>query len=276
MQDNRPRIYSAVATALIVLIVLSWMACSHLTYEPGLTPDDSASAIALADEFVDVEEIPAPTASDLGNDASASATAQLPEPSDAQAQPAPESGTDISDSGSKGIAEPPLSTDDPSDMKVKEKKQDKKTGQEVDRKKAEEEKIRRQANSQVQNAFAGDRGKHNTRNGINDEDNAGKPEGKARQGNLSGRGTGSVGGGWSIPRYAAVPSSVTGSVKMVVKIDRNGRVTSVTLNGGEAPAATNRAVCQACIAEVKSRRFTRPNAGDAPETATAYITYNFH
>jgi len=274
MQDNRPRIYSAVATALIVLIVLSWMACSHLTYDPGLSPKNPPSAIALADEFVDVEEIPAPLAPDLGSDESA--TAQLPEPSDAQSQPAPESGTDISDSGSKGVAEPPLSANESSPMKVKEKKPDKKTGQEADRKKAEEEKIRRQANSQVQNAFAGAQGKHNTRNGSDDVANAGKPQGKAHQGNLSGRGSGSVGGGWSIPKYAAVPSSVTGSVKMVVKIDRDGRVISVALNGGEAPAATNRAVCQACIAEVKSRRFTRPNADDAPETATAYITYNFH
>lgn len=272
MQDNRPRIYSAVATALIALITLMWMACSHLTYSPAPKDTGAATDIALAEEFVDVEVFSS-AAPDAGADQAA--TAQLPKPSDAQAQPAPESGTDVADSGTKGDPAPALTAKEPSPMQVKDKKTDKKTGPETDRKKAEEEKIRREANNQVQNAFAGASGKYNTRNGTQDEDNAGRPDGRAHQGNLTGRGSGSVGGGWSIPHYAAVPSAVTGSVKMVVKIDREGRVTSVTLNGGEAPAATNAAVCRACIAEVKSRRFTRPKADDAPETATAYITYNF-
>lgn len=273
MQDNRPRIYSAIATALIVMIVLMWMACSHLTYSPDLAAPDTRGEIALAEEFIEVEDLSA-SAPESGDDTPA--TAQLPEPSSAEAQPAPESGTDPDNSGAKGVPEPALSSKEPSPMKVRDKKPDKKPGPEVDRRKAEEEKIRREANNQVQNAFAGAQGKHNTRNGTLDEGNAGKPDGKSHQGNLTGRGSGSVGGGWSIPRYAAVPSPVTGSVKMVVKIDREGRVTSVTLNGGEAPAATDRAVCQACVNEVKSRRFTRPKADDAPETATAYITYKFH
>lgn len=273
MQDNRPRIYSAIATALIVFIVLAWMSCSHLSYNAATADSSPRGEIALAEEFVEVEDI-APSSPDLGSDDAA--TAHLPEPSDAQAQPAPESGNDVDNSGPAGAPEPALKSAEPSPMQVKDKKQDKKPGPEVDSKKQEEEKIRRQANDQVQNAFAGAQGKHNTRNGTADEGNAGKPDGKAHQGNLTGRGTGSVGGGWSIPKYAAVPSSVTGSVKMVVKIDREGRVTSVSLNGGEAPAATNAAVCEACIREVKSRRFTRPKADDAPETATAYITYNFH
>lgn len=258
---------------LIVMIVLAWMSCSHLSYNAAVAEASERGEISLAEEFVEVEDF-APLAPDLGSDEAA--TAQLPEPSDAQAQPAPESGTDVDNSGTKGEPEPTLTSKTPSPMQVKDKKPEKKPGPEVDAKKQEEEKIRRQANDQVQNAFAGAQGKHNTRNGTADEGNAGRPEGTAHQGNLTGRGTGSVGGGWAIPRYGAVASPVTGSVKMVVKIDREGRVTSVSLNGGEAPAATNRAVCEACMQEVRSRRFTRPNADDAPETATAYITYNFH
>lgn len=273
MQDNRPRIYSAISTLLIVLIVLMWMACSHLNYSPLAVPERPIGEISLDRDFVEVEDLMA-AAPDQGADQTAAA--QLPVPSEAQAQPAPESGTDVSNSGVKGEPSPTLSSKEPSPMTVNDKKQDKKPGPEVDAKKAEEEKIRREANDQVQNAFVNAQGKHNTRLGTSDEGKAGTPEGKAHQGNLSGHGTGSVGGGWSIPRYAPVKSSVTGSVKMIVKIDREGKVTSVTLNGGEAPAATNSAVCRACIAEVKSRRFTRPKADDAPETATAYITYNFH
>jgi hypothetical protein len=61
---------------------------------------------------------------------------------------------------------------------------------------------------------------------------------------------------------------------MMVKIDRNGKVKSVSFQGGDAPAATNPKVRAACEREVRSRNFTRSD-NDAPEESTAYITYRF-
>lgn len=78
-----------------------------------------------------------------------------------------------------------------------------------------------------------------------------------------------------MPRYSPVTSTVTGSVKMVVTINRNGEVTDVRFDGGDAPAATNTAVRNACAAEVRRHKFTRSNPDTAPESSKAYITYTF-
>ena len=58
------------------------------------------------------------------------------------------------------------------------------------------------------------------------------------------------------------------------KSARNGRVTSGSYQGGDAPAATDPAVRRAVEAEVRARRFTRAD-DNAPEESTAYITYTF-
>ena len=272
MTQQHARVWAAAATAAIAAIAVVVMMLCKLSFQAMLPDLNPRSEIELAQEFVEFEELPPVVAGQAKLDP---ATATIPEPSDAPSKPAPESGTDTRDAGPKGAPATPVHAKTEQPMKVDTRQKPKKQGPEVDKKKAEEEAIKRQANNQVQNAFAGAQGKHNTDHGRGDEANAGRPDGTAHQGSVRGRGTGSVGGGWRIPQYAPVPSSVTGSVKMTVKIDREGRVTSVTLTGGNPPAATNSAVCQACVAEVKSRRFTRPNADDAPETATAYITYRF-
>ncbi len=266
---------AAAATAVIALLLVMAMTVWRLAM-PEEKPEPLAKAEIMLEEeeFVDLLE-PSPLPQQADN---TPASAQLPENSDAQSQPAPESGTDTKDAGEAGVAEPPVAAKAPSEVKVKKKKEEdkkKKAGPEVDKKKAKEEAVKREANNQVSNAFASASGKHNTKNGTADKDNAGRADGKARQGNLSGRGTGTVGGGWRLPAYSPVPSTVTGSVKLVVKIDRDGRVTSVRFDGGNAPAATDAAVRAACVAEVKSRRFTHPRPAEAPESATAYITYTF-
>lgn len=263
---------AAAATAVIALLLVMAMAVWRLTMPDDPPKPEPRAEITLDEEFVELLE-PSPMPQQATH---TPASAKLPENSDAQAQPAPESGTDTKDAGKAGVAEPPVSTKAPSEVKVtKRKEEKKKPGPEVDKKKAQEEAVKREANNQVSNAFGSATGKHNTKNGKADQDNAGRTEGKAHQGNLSGRGSGTVGGGWRIPAYAPVPSTVTGSVKLVVKIDRNGNVTSVRFDGGNAPAATDAAVRAACIAEVKSRRFSHPHPEDAPETSTAYITYTF-
>lgn len=271
---SKPKTYAAIGTAIFATLLLLWMTGCHLTAGRLYPPPQPRAEIALAteEEFVEVTDLP--VAPDLSHDTDA--TAQLPENSDAESKPAPESGQDVENQGEKGAPAPITTQKRPSEVKapVKEKKQDKK-GPEVDKKKQEQEKAKREANNQVSNAFKNAAGRHNTANGNNDKANAGKKDGKAHQGNLTGRGTGRAGGGWQIPQYASVPSPVTGSVKMTLTINRDGHVTDAVITGGEAPAATNTAVRQACLNEVRSRRFTRADATDAPETSRAYITYTF-
>ena len=57
---------------------------------------------------------------------------------------------------------------------------------------------------------------------------------------------------------------------------RRGERLQVTAEivGGAAPAATDRDLCNRVLAEVRARRFTRTD-DNAPESATAYITYTF-
>lgn len=147
-------------------------------------------------------------------------------------------------------------------------------GPAVDTKKLEEDAIKREANEEISNAFS-KTGKHNNSTSNTDQGNNGSPDGNAQLGSLTGTGTGTVGGGWGMPNYSPVMSTVTGSVKMILTIDKEGNVTNVAFDGGNPPAATNTAVRQACAAEVRRHRFTRSNPDTAPATSKAYITYTF-
>lgn len=271
--NNRPRIYAIVGTLLFYAIVLIWLVCSRLALpdKGEKWPPEHKSEIVLDEEFVTMADLPLSSATVFDE----IAAAHLDESSDADSKPAPETGTDPVDNGAAGDPQPVVTTDRESSAKVQEKPQPEKPGPAVDKKDSEEEKVKRQTNNQVSNAFGKANGKHNADNGTGDAGNAGRPDSKASQGSLTGRGTGQAGGGWKIPAYGSVASPVTGSVVMMLKIDRTGKVTSVAFQGGEAPAATNSKVKEACKAEVYSRRFTRANPDDAPDESTAYITYTF-
>lgn len=252
----------------MALMVYSRLTLSHID-----TPLSEKQDITLMEEeYIDVIDMPAAPNMDGIADSRAQADEQL------QSQPTPVAGTDVEDSGNAGDPPPPTVTAEESPAKQKKPKPEEKPkpkGPAVDKKKKEEEAIKRKAENEVANAFNKSQGKHNNAAGAADKGNNGVRDGNAPQGTLTGHGTGKAGGGWAIPRYGAVRSTVTGSVKMVVTIDRNGVVTSLRFDGGDAPAATNAAARNACAAEVRARRFTRSNPDDAPETATAYITYTF-
>lgn len=91
---------------------------------------------------------------------------------------------------------------------------------------------------------------------------------------ISGTGIGSVSGGWIMPEYAKVPSTVTGSIRFRVNIDHKGQVNSIKFAGGDNPAASDPRLRQAVESEIRSRQFTRGNS-PAPEDATAFITFRF-
>ena len=102
--------------------------------------------------------------------------------------------------------------------------------------------------------------------------NAGSPQGSDTP--VNGNGAGTVGGGWIMPRYSKVPSQETGSIRLKATIDASGTVTKVIQTGGKTPASANRALVEACMAEVRQRRYTRTDS-TPPPSATAIITYTF-
>ncbi len=270
---NRTRLYAALGTLLVCALLALWLAVGTVGLRRAVAgwPPERTSEITVEEyaEIIDLPQSAAPAA-DIP------APAPLPEQADAQAEPTPESGHDTRDAGEPGEAPATVSSARPAPVKATPKKPEKTGPSEQQLKKQQEEKereeARRRATANTRNAFANAAGANNTKASGSKPGNAGAPSDKASA--LNGRGTGSAGGGWIIPAYAKVSSTVTGSVKMVVKIDRSGRVTSVRFDGGDAPAATDPAVRRAVEAEVRSRRFTRAD-DNAPEESTAYITYTF-
>lgn len=134
----------------------------------------------------------------------------------------------------------------------------------------ERERARRRAQQGVTDAFSG-MGSAPAQ-GNTDTGQAGNPEGTGID--VNGTGTGEVGGGWIMPHYRKVRSTMTGSIILRVIIDASGNPVRVEQTGGEAPAAANSALVNSCIAEVRAHRFTR-NDTTPPPRSTASIIYRF-
>lgn len=266
---DRTRLYSALLTLAVCCLILLWLMLGHIDmrrtdrewppkHTSEITVEEFAEIIDLPKSYAPAADIPAP--------------APLPEKSNAAAEPTPESGHHVADQGKPADAPATVTSKQPSPVKATTKTPEKSGPTAEELKKQQEEEARRRATANTVNAFKNATGSNNTASAGKTAGNAGAPSDKASA--LNGRGTGSAGGGWVIPAYSKVPSTVTGSVKMMLKIDRTGRVTSVTFQGGDAPAATDPAVRRAVEAEVRARRFTRAD-DNAPEQSTAYITYTF-
>lgn len=267
---NKTQIYSAVATLLVCIAVVVWMMLDSITIsgEDKTWPPKHDSEIVIDDEYVELLDVPLPKTNVVADPSLAyNETVE-----NNKAEAAPETGMETVDQGVPGEAPAPVVQTKPSPVKVEKKDKPVKQGPSAEelKKQQEEKEARRKATMQTKSAFA-NAGKNNANNGK-EEGNAGSPKGT--QSAVNGHGTGYVGGGWSLPRYNEVPSSLTGSVEMKVLVDRSGNVKSVTFIGGTAPAATDPAVRAACEREVRARKFTRTDP-DAPDESTAYITYKF-
>lgn len=134
-----------------------------------------------------------------------------------------------------------------------------------------QERARERADRDIANAFAGNADNNTTARGDTPGD-SGNPGGT--ESSVAGNGSGTVGGGWIMPHYDKIPSHDTGSIRLRATIGADGAVVRVVQIGGDAPASANSALVAACMAEVRSKRYTRPDT-PAPEQATAFITYIF-
>lgn len=268
---ERSRIYSLIATVILVAVVVTWMMLDSISLGDAdkKWPPKRDSEIVLDDEYAEIIDLPRPK---YVRDANPS-PAYHEEVADNKAEAAPQTGFETVDQGTPGEAPEPVTQTAPSEVKVVKQEQPKPQGPSAEelKKQKEEEEARRKATALAQSAFRNN-GKNNTTNQGKEPGDAGRPTGGDSA--LNGTGTGRVGGGWSMPRYAGVPSTVTGSISVILKIDREGNVTSVKFDGGEAPAATDAKVRAAVEREVRSRKFTRSD-NNAPDESTAYITYRF-
>ncbi len=267
-----PRVTALIATIVAALAAV-WLLCTlHLSVT---VPDrewpprhDGEIAMAEDDNFFEVKhEAPAPVHEEA-------APVKARENASRKSDPAPASGHDTYDRGKAGDAPSTVTSERKSPVKEQKKEKPQRTGpskEELEKQKAEEE-ARRRASAATSSAFSRASGKNNTANKGREEGNSGSVNGKSES--VNGTGTGTVGGGWRIPAYAKVPATVTGTIKLKVNIDRSGKVKSVEFEGGTPPAATDSRLRRAVEAEVRSRRFTRSD-DNAPDRATAYITYRF-
>lgn len=264
MKDLRTA--AAIATAIVAVLIVVLLLAVRISVDARTWPPTPRSATALVEaeeEFVEffdpmpVSANPSPAYSETkaGNESS----------------PAKADGTDITDAGEAAVAMPDVASGRPSAVERPKKETPKKSG--PDKKAAEEERARRKARQGVSNAFqASEESADNTNSKGAERGDSGSPDGSASD--VDGSGTGTVGGGWIMPKYAKVPSMRTGSIELRAIVDREGRVVSVELVGGKAPASGDPALVERCKAEVRRHRFTR-NDDNAPERSTARIRYFF-
>lgn len=272
MKDNNARLIAAVATVLIATGLFLFLYLYKLSIDALALKEKDKGEIVLVEpeEFVDVLE---PMADPVATD-NKPAEAHLDEPVKDESQAAPAPGTDLTDRGPQGEKPQMVNSPEPSPVKVKdEPKPEKPKGQANKPKEDEKEQSKRKENNQANDEVARAFGKHNS-NTSNNADKGNSGSNTNQSSTTTGTGRGKVGGGWIIPAYGAVRSTVTGSVNLTVKIDNTGRVISVTVTGGTPPAATDAGVKSSIEREIRSRKFTRASYDDA-EPATAYITYTF-
>ena len=266
---DRNRIIALSATAIIALLLMMVMMVVHIsvsTTDREWPPrHDGEVAVAEDEQYFEVmQEARVNVSSNQ-----LAAPAKNPEPAKNQSDPAPTTGHDVNDRGAAGNAPATATSSRPSPVKQQTQPA---TNHGPSQQQLAEEEARRRANAATSSAFNRAEGQNNTSQSGANAGNSGNPNGSSTT--ISGSGTGSVGGGWRMPAYQKVRSTVTGTIRVRATVRRDGTVSTVEIIGGTAPAATDRDLCNRVKQEVKSRRFTRTD-DNAPETATAFITYTF-
>lgn len=250
------------AAAIVVVVLL--MLCG-LSFDPSSLrqpPRPTTEVAEIDEEFVEFFDYPVP----VGNPSRAYSSETVQRESSATDA----SGTDLTDAGEAAAPAPDVVSDRPSPIARPKKETPVKTGPT----KAElEAEARRRARQGISNAFKNnDEASDNTTSKGKDKGDSGAPDGSSSA--VDGAGSGSVGGGWIMPAYAKVRTSLTGSIILRAVIDDKGHVIKIEQTGGKAPAGADGALVAKCIAEVKRHTFKR-NDNDAPPTATARIVYTF-
>ncbi len=259
MNSNRIAI---IGTAIVTAIIIAVLLLGHLSFDSSAIPQPPRPVtplMELEEEYVDILNSPLHGPSDP-------AAANAPERSDGARDVGNPDGTDLSN---EGIAAHTTNTVSEQASAVQQRpRPNRPAGPSQDE--IERERARRRAQQGVTDAFSGTG--NASAQGNTDTGQAGNPEGTGID--VNGTGSGEVGGGWNMPHYRKVRSTMTGSIILRVIIDAAGNPVRVEQTGGEAPAAANSALVNACISEVRAHRFTR-NDSTPPPRSTASIIYRF-
>lgn len=268
---NKPRAIALSLTLLIAIAAIVVMTLTHLSIDLSARewPPVHRNEVALVedDNFFEVVEMPRQLP-DAYDEAS---PARNDVPADNQSTPEPTTGPDLRDVGAAASAPAPVTSKAPSPVKQQTAPQPQKQGPSKEQLEAEAE-ARRRATAATAAAFDRSQGRNNVSAQGNNPGNSGTPAGGA--GSYHGHGHGQVNGGWIVPAYKAIPSTMTGKVRVSARIDSNGNVVEASLLDGTAPAGTDPALRQKVLNEVKARKFTRKDS-NAPASARAIITYTF-
>lgn len=270
MMNRRSQATSLLLTLLIGGLLVLVMTQVRLDV-PGRAewPPQRVADVALVvedDNFFEVLETPEP----LPGEVQQASEALSETPQDNASTPAPTTGTDLRDAGRPAEAPAPVTSrrESPKQQTVEPQRPQGPSQAELQ---AQEE-ARRRATATTSRAFERSQGNNNTSASGATEGNSGTPQGTA--GSYHGHGHGQVNGGWIVPQYRRLPSTLTGVIKVRATIRPDGTVANVTLLNGTAPAGTDAALRKAVVDEVRNRRFTR-NDSNPPAEATAIITYIF-
>ncbi len=207
MKDNNARLIAAVATVLIATGLFLFLYLFKLRIDAAELKEKEKGEIVLVEpeeEFVDVLE---PLADPVAPDESP-AEAHLDEPVKNESQAAPAAGTDLDNAGPQGEKHPVAKSPEPSPVKVKEEpKPEKPKGQPNKPKEEKPQPPKRKENNLANDEVARAFGKHNS-NTSNTSDKGNSGSNSNQSSTTTGTGRGKVGGGWIIPAYGSVRSTV--------------------------------------------------------------------
>lgn len=268
---NRQKLIALLITLLLAVGALVTLCLTHLTAaaKDRTWPPQRQGQVTVADEemYFDVIEMPHPL-SGVPDEAS---PAYNETEQDNLSEPEPVSGSDLADAGQAGKPQTPVTAKRPASVKQKVNPAPEKPGPAADNE--QNGQVRRRANSNVKGAFDRADGRQRTQNPGKTPGDSGSPDGTDNT--YHGHAQGKANGGWIVPAYRKIPSTVTGSIKVRVVIGRDGSVKEISfIDGGKAPAATDRTLREAVKAEILKRRYTRTD-DKAPERAVGVITYIF-
>lgn len=255
---NRDKVISAVITLLIHLLLLLVLTTTYLRWPPE-DPDDSripvdSTEILLVSDYINL--------GDMLRDVTPS-DAPVAESNSGETL---QDGHDMDNSGEAGVTPPQVASQQESPMKVTKKDTPEKTGpskEEI----AEQERIRHE---------------QNTRNKIARQMNfsgTGKGEGVSGKGegdNVSGQPTGEQGhdlAGRTILHWGANSSRKSGTIRVSVTVNPEGKVIKADYAGGEGAAAGDNAMRNKTIRATLETKFSPLTNSTRNQTGT--ITWRF-
>lgn len=241
-RSKRDRLIAALLTILLYagIIAVCFFTCLRFppAGEPLPLPQPEDDGILFGGEYVMLGDDPSLTVND--NDPAA--------PAETSETPASEA-DDFENAGAPADPAPPVTSEQPSPMKVKEKPKPEKTGptkeeiaarEKAKREKEASERIRKSMNFNGKGSGKG---------------SAGSPNGNSNTGAVSGS-PGHDLAGRTIESFDSPASTLSGTVKIRVKVNAKGQVVAASYEGGSGPASANASVRRSCVNASRRSRFS--------------------